>query len=96
MPQSYLEASDQIAREAGAVLSDYLDRNIGFELKGEFDLVTAADRASEKLVIERLTKLFPDHAIVAEEGGHAPTGVGFSQLTASRPLSLVVQSLSGR
>ena len=38
-------------------------------LKGEFDLVTEADRASEKLVVERLRTHFPSHAIVAEEGG---------------------------
>ena len=40
-----------------------------FELKGEFDLVTEADRASEKLVVERLRSHFPSHGIVAEEGG---------------------------
>ena len=38
-------------------------------LKGEFDLVTEADRASEKLMVERLRTYFPSHAIVAEEGG---------------------------
>jgi myo-inositol-1(or 4)-monophosphatase len=69
---SYLEISEQIAREAGALLHRYFERHIGFELKGEFDLVTEADRASEKLVIERLLQHFPAHSIVAEEsGGHA-------------------------
>ena len=69
---SYLEISEEIAREAGALLHGYFERHIGFELKGEFDLVTEADRASEKLVIERLRKHFPTHSIVAEEsGGHA-------------------------
>jgi myo-inositol-1(or 4)-monophosphatase len=77
MPLSYLEAADEIAREAGTVLSDYLDRHIGFELKGDFDLVTAADRASEKLVVERLSKLFPDHAILAEEGGGHESRSGY-------------------
>lgn len=66
---SYLDTGIEIAREAGALLADYLKRQIGFELKGEFDLVTAADRASEKLVVERLRKHFPSHNIVAEEGG---------------------------
>ena len=66
---SYLETGIEIAREAGALLSEYLERHIGFELKGEFDLVTAADRASEKLVVERLRSQFPSHNIVAEEGG---------------------------
>jgi myo-inositol-1(or 4)-monophosphatase len=69
---SYLEISAEIAREAGALLHGFFERHIGFELKGEFDLVTEADRASEKLVIERLRAHFPTHSIVAEEsGGHA-------------------------
>ena len=66
---SYLEAAAGIAREAGALIDGYLQRHIGFELKGEFDLVTEADRASERLIVDRLKKMFPTHAIVAEEGG---------------------------
>ena len=66
---SYLEISAEIAREAGALLATYFERRIGFELKGEYDLVTEADRASEALVIERLRSHFPAHSIVAEEGG---------------------------
>ena len=66
---SYLETSVEIAREAGALLLTYLERRIGFELKGEHDLVTEADRASERLILERLRSYFPAHAIVAEEGG---------------------------
>ncbi len=69
---SYLEISEQIAREAGALLHHHFERHIGFELKGEFDLVTEADHASERLVIEKLRQHFPTHSIVAEEsGGHA-------------------------
>src|SRR5277367_7053193 len=65
----FLDAAMEIAREAGTILMGH--RGVGFELKGEYDLVTAADRASERLVVERLHKLFPDHGIVAEEGGGA-------------------------
>ena len=65
----YLEAASEIAREAGALLVGQFERRIAVELKGEFDLVTEADRASEKLVIERLRTYFPAHSIVAEEGG---------------------------
>jgi myo-inositol-1(or 4)-monophosphatase len=65
----YLETAVEIAREAGALLANFFERRVGFELKGEFDLVTEADRASEKLVVERLRSHFPAHAIVAEEGG---------------------------
>src|SRR5664279_4316683 len=65
----YLETAVEIAREAGALLANYFERRVAFELKGDFDLVTEADRASEKLVVERLSTHFPSHAIVAEEGG---------------------------
>lgn len=68
---SYLENASQIAKEAGELLQGYFERRVTFELKGEHDLVTVADRASEKLIVERLTALYPTHSILAEEGsGH--------------------------
>jgi myo-inositol-1(or 4)-monophosphatase len=68
---SYLETAAEIAREAGALLATYFERRVTYELKGEFDLVTEADRLSEKLVVEKLRSYFPSHGIVAEEGsGH--------------------------
>ena len=68
----YLEKAVEIAREAGVLLANYFERRVSFELKGEFDLVTEADRASEKLVVERLCSYFPSHGIVAEEGSGRP------------------------
>lgn len=65
---SFLETAREIAQQAGALLLNYFDRRVGFELKGEFDLVTEADHASEGLIVERLRARFPTHAIVAEEG----------------------------
>jgi len=66
---SYLETAVEIAREASALLRDFAGRHVGFELKGEHDLVTAADRASESHIVKRLRECFPSHSIVAEEGG---------------------------
>lgn len=66
---SYLDTAVEIAREASALLSKFAKRHVGFELKGEHDLVTVADRASEKLIVDRLRAQFPAHSIVAEEGG---------------------------
>jgi myo-inositol-1(or 4)-monophosphatase len=66
---SFLETAADIAREAGALIANYGERRIGFELKGESDLVTEADRASEQLIVERLRTQFPAHSVVAEEGG---------------------------
>lgn len=65
----YLDAAIGIAREAGQVLMAH--RGADFELKGDYDLVTAADRASEQLIMKRLRERFPKHGIVAEEGGRA-------------------------
>jgi myo-inositol-1(or 4)-monophosphatase len=68
---SHLDSAIEIAQEAGSLLRQYFERRVRFELKGDFDLVTEADRASEKLIVERLTSLYPDHGILAEEGsGH--------------------------
>jgi myo-inositol-1(or 4)-monophosphatase len=69
LPVSYLETAVEIAREAGTLLAHYFERRVAYELKGEFDLVTEADRSSEKLVVEKLRSYFPSHTIVAEEGG---------------------------
>src|SRR5271154_607511 len=66
---SFLESAIEIAHQAGSLLQYYFERHVSFELKGDFDLVTEADRASEKLIVERLKSHFPSHAIVAEEGG---------------------------
>jgi myo-inositol-1(or 4)-monophosphatase len=66
---SYLDTAVEIAREASVLLREFATRHVGFELKGEHDLVTAADRASEKLIVERLRAHFPSHSIEAEEGG---------------------------
>ncbi len=66
---SYLETATEIAREAGALLAHHFERGISYDLKGDFDLVTEADRASEKLVVERLHSYFPAHSVLGEEGG---------------------------
>jgi myo-inositol-1(or 4)-monophosphatase len=57
-----------IAVEAGALLRDYYRRGVPTEYKGDVDLVTEADRASEKLIYERLHALFPEHGVYGEEG----------------------------
>jgi myo-inositol-1(or 4)-monophosphatase len=62
-----------VAREAGALLLTYFDRHIKIEYKGDVDLVTVADRASEKLIVERLQALWPQHGIVGEEGTRSDT-----------------------
>jgi myo-inositol-1(or 4)-monophosphatase len=58
-----------IAREAGALLMQYFHQHLKIEYKGEADLVTAADRASETVIRERIQKRFPGHDVLGEEQG---------------------------
>jgi myo-inositol-1(or 4)-monophosphatase len=64
----------QTARDAGAILADRFGRALQVSNKGDIDLVTEADLASEKLIIERIKSHYPRHAILAEESG-ATAGV---------------------
>ena len=77
MSTEYVAAIEPIAREAGALLRDFFSRRIGFEYKGDVDLVTEADRSSEKLIISRIRAQFPEHDIMGEEGGRRETGSPF-------------------
>jgi myo-inositol-1(or 4)-monophosphatase len=60
--------AEEIAREAGALLREFYHRGVRTEYKGDVDLVTEADRSSEKLIGERLRAAFPTHGIYGEEG----------------------------
>jgi myo-inositol-1(or 4)-monophosphatase len=62
-----------VAREAGGLLLDRLGRALQVSNKGAIDLVTEADLASEKLIIERIRSHYPRHAILAEESGDSET-----------------------
>jgi myo-inositol-1(or 4)-monophosphatase len=67
--ESFLPAMSAIAREAGALLMHYFYQHLKIEYKGDADLVTAADRASEKLIRERIAEKWPGHDILGEEQG---------------------------
>ena len=73
----FVETAAAIAREAGALLLPYFRRGVQVEYKGEVDIVTEADRASEGLIVRRLAEHFPDHAVVAEEGGGCSGKTGY-------------------
>ena len=69
IPKVFLPAMSAIAREAGALLLHLFSPGIKIEYKGDADLVTAADRASETLIRERISKQFPSHDVLGEEQG---------------------------
>ncbi len=64
----YTPEIEPIIREAGALLMSYFHRRIGYEYKGDVDLVTEADRASERFIAERLRAGWPEFGILGEEG----------------------------
>ena len=64
----------EIAREAGALLMHYFHQHLKIEYKGDADLVTAADRAAEKLIRERILALWPGHDVLGEEQGLSDQG----------------------
>jgi len=68
-PESFVPAMSAIAREAGALLLNFFHQKLKIEYKGDADLVTAADRASEALIRERIGKQFPSHDVLGEEQG---------------------------
>jgi len=68
----------QTARDAGSILVDRLGRALQVSNKGDIDLVTEADLASEKLIIERIKSHYPRHAILAEESGASEFVAGTS------------------
>jgi myo-inositol-1(or 4)-monophosphatase len=61
----------ETARDAGQILLEKFGRNIKVSKKGDIDLVTEADLASEALIIERIKSYYPKHSILAEEAGAA-------------------------
>jgi len=59
----------ETAREAGQILLEKFGRKISITKKGDINLVTEADFASEKHIIERIKSHYPKHSILAEESG---------------------------
>jgi myo-inositol-1(or 4)-monophosphatase len=60
--------AESIAREAGALLREFYHRGVAAEYKGDVDIVTEADRASEALIVKRLHEALPEHGVYGEEG----------------------------
>ena len=74
MTKIFLEAAVEIAQQAGKVLCEEMERPADIAYKGDFDLVTQADRRSEALIVSSLQKYFPKHSVAAEEGTGKDTG----------------------
>ena len=65
-----LDFAIQTARDAGRILAERFGRaSLHVQHKGEINLVTEADLAAERLIVERIRSYYPRHAILAEEAG---------------------------
>lgn len=69
--QQWLDGAREMGRAAGEMLRGYFRRrDLGIEDKeNAYDIVTEADKASERLILNYLHSHFPDHAILSEESG---------------------------
>jgi histidinol-phosphatase len=71
-----MELAKLLAQEAGAVALDYQRRGVTAEEKPDESPVTAADRACEKLIVERIGRDFPEDGVLGEEGSNRETRNG--------------------
>ena len=69
----FLKFAIDTARDAGALLKEDHSRPKEISYKGEVDIVTETDRRSERLIVDRIQRVYPDHGIIAEEGGGCAT-----------------------
>ena len=78
--EKYLATARHAAREAGKVLLHHLGDLREIEVKNaqQFNLVTEADRNSERRIVDILLAEYPDHGVLGEEGGAHNTGAAFT------------------
>ncbi len=71
-----LNIAIKAARQAGRVIVRALDRldTIQVDAKGSNDFVSDVDRRAEAEIVQVIRKAYPDHAILAEEGGASGDG----------------------
>ncbi len=67
----WLASARQMGHEAGEVLKSYFRRrDLSIEDKGNaYDIVTEADKGSERLILDHLHRCYPDDAVLSEESG---------------------------
>jgi len=77
--EQYLALGVGCAKEAGALLLEGFDKQKTIDHKSSaVDWVTEYDRASEELIVARLTAAFPEHGLVGEEGSRRKGKDGYA------------------
>lgn len=75
MYQTELQVAKDIAHKAGEIMLEYFDADQGLDHKDDGSVVTIADKAINRMVIEEITKKFDD-GIIGEEESTADYGPG--------------------
>jgi len=75
--EATLEWTQDVVREAGALLSEQAGRVQSQSLKAKREIVTDADHESENLILARLRTRFPDHSVRTEETGGFERGTRY-------------------
>src|SRR5699024_4828526 len=69
---SYLDFAKSLAVKAGKIILKHMNQQVETESKTSGkDLVTETDRMVEQFIQQELTKTFPDHQVLGEEGAFA-------------------------
>ena len=67
--RNFLSVAETLAKQAGDLCLE-IQNDLGeVHYKSKKDVVTRADIASEKLIVEGIRKAFPEHSIRTEEAG---------------------------
>ncbi len=75
--KKYLKFAENTAFEAGKILSIGFNKKKKITYKGIIDPVTEYDLKSEKLIISRILKKYPEHDILSEESQPKETKADF-------------------
>ncbi|MCK4739219.1 MAG: inositol monophosphatase [Deltaproteobacteria bacterium] len=78
--------AESLARRAGKLLKDNFAGVRSVEFKGAVDIVTEMDKKAEELIVGGILEKFPDHGILAEEGG---------EVIGSAPFRWIIDPLDG-
>ncbi len=90
-------AAIQLARGCGEILAGHFGRQMSVEYKdkGQRDPVTAADKDSQEYLTEEITRRFPGHGILGEEGSDESDGPSPDFLWVLDPLDGTTNFLNG-
>jgi len=87
----YYHMCEPISRKAGQIVLEHFNKPMKINFKGQYDMVTEADLASEKFIIDALKKVTPGIRVLSEEDVEKTQ----TQLNGNSGLEWIVDPLDG-